>query len=51
MKLYFKTLHSESVRTTEVELFRENDQRVKAVGYFQRMFDRVLNATLLNNLL
>ena len=37
-------------------LFCENIQRVKVVGYFRRraptwMFDRILNATLLNNLL
>ena len=45
---------------TVVELFCRNSQRVKAVGYFcrrasscisDRMFDRILNATLPNNLL
>ena len=40
-----------SGRTTAVELFCGNDQRVKAVSYFRKkapswMFDRILNATL-----
>ena len=43
-------------RTPAVELFRKISQRVKAVGYFRRrtpswMFDKILNATLPNNLL
>ena len=46
--------HLESSQTSAVELFRGNSQRVKAVGYFhrrapscifERMFDRILNAT------
>ena len=50
----------ESSRTSAVELFCRNSQRVKAVRYFckrapscifDRMFDRILNATLPNNLL
>ena len=53
-------VHLESSRTSAVELFYKNSQRVKAVGYFcrrapscifDRMFDRILNATLSNNLL
>ena len=56
MKLYFETSHSESSRKTAVELFRDNDQRVKAVGYFSKsapswIFDKILNVTLPNNLL
>ena len=52
--------HLESSRTSAVELFCTNSQRVKAVGYFRRrapscifdrMFGRTLNATLPNNLL
>ena len=44
--------HLESSRTSEVELYCRNSQRIKAVGYFRRrapswMFDRILNATLL----
>ena len=35
MKLYFETAHSETSRTTAVESFCGNDQRVKAVGYFR----------------
>ena len=43
--------HLESSRTSEVELYCRNSQRIKAVGYFRRrapswMFDRILNATL-----
>ena len=53
-------VHLESRRTSVVELFCRNNQRVKTVGYFRRrapscifdsMFDRNLNATLQNNLL
>ena len=41
----------ESSRTSAVELYCGNSQRIKAVGYFRRrapswMFDRILNATL-----
>ena len=41
----------ESSRTSTVELYCGNSQRIKAVGYFRRrapswMFDRILNATL-----
>ena len=52
--------HLESIRTSPMELFCENRQRVKAVGCFRRrapscMFDRMFNwtliATLPNNLL
>ena len=52
--------HLVSSRTSAVELFFRNSQRVKAVGYFyrgapscifDRIFDRILNATLPNNLL
>ena len=52
--------HLESIRTSPVEPFCENSQRVKVVGYFcrrapscmyDRMFDRILIATLPNNLL
>ena len=52
--------HLESSRTSAVELFCRNSKCVKAVGYFRRrapscifdrMFDRILNATLPNNLL
>ena len=51
--------HLESSRTPAVELFCRNSQRVKAVGYFckrdtscifDRIFDRILIATLTNNL-
>ena len=47
--------HSESGKTTAVEMFCENSQRVKAAGYFHRRappwnFDRILNATRPNNL-
>ena len=51
--------HLESTRTCAVKLFCRNSQRVKPVGYFcrrapscisDRMFDRILNATLTNNL-
>ena len=35
IKLYFETAHSETSRTTAVESFCGNDQRVKAVGYFR----------------
>ena len=51
--------HLESSRTSAVEPFRRNSHRVKAVGYFlrratscifDRMFDRILNATLPKNL-
>ena len=47
-------------RKSTVELFCRNNQLVKTVGYFSikvpscvfdRMFDRILNATLLNSLL
>ena len=56
MKLYLETSHSESGQTTVMEPFCDNDQRVKAVDYFRKrapswMFDRILNATLPNNLL
>ena len=56
MKLYFETSHSESSRTPAEELFSENSQHVKAVGYFPKrapswMFDRILNVILLKNLL
>ena len=49
-----------SSQTAAVELFCRNSQRVNAVSYFcrrapscifHRMFDRILNATLPNNLL
>ena len=52
--------HLESSRTSAVELFCRNSKCVKAVGYFRRrapscifdrMFDRILNATLPNDLL
>ena len=52
--------HLESSRTSAAELFCRNSQHVKAVDYFcrrassyifDRMFDRILNATLPNNLL
>ena len=52
--------HLESSRTSAVEHFCRNSQRVKVIGYFcrrapscifDRMFDRILNATLSNNLL
>ena len=48
--------HMESSRTSAVELYCGNSQRIKAVGYFRRrapswMFDRILNATLPNNYL
>ena len=56
MKLYLETSHSESGRTTVMEPFCGNDQRVKAVDYFCKrapswMFDWILNATLPNNVL
>ena len=56
MKLYFETSDSESSRTVSMDLFCENSQRVKAVGYFctrapSWMFDKVLNVNLPNNLL
>ena len=43
-------------RTSAVEFFCGNSRRAKAVGYFPRktplqIFDRILNATLPNNLL
>ena len=50
--------HLESSRTSAVKRFCRNSQRVKPVGYFCRrapscifdkMFDRILNATLPNN--
>ena len=50
----------ESSRASAVEVFCRNSQRVKTVGYFRkkapscifdRMFDRILNATMSNNLL
>ena len=46
--------HLESSRTSAVELFYRNSQRIKTVGYFRRRvpswtFDRILNATLPNN--
>ena len=46
--------HLESSRTSAVELFCGNKQRIKVVGYFCRrapswMSDRILNATLPNN--
>ena len=50
----------EFIRKSTVELFCRNSQHVKTVGYFcikvpscvfDRMFDRILNATLLNSLL
>ena len=53
-------VHLESSQTSAVELFCRNSERVKGVGYFckrvpscifDRMFDRILNATLSNNLL
>ena len=53
-------VHLESGLTYAVELFCGNSQSVKVVGYFRRralswifdrMFDRILNATLPNNLL
>ena len=48
--------HLKSSRTSAVELYCGNSQRIKAVGYFRRrapswMFDRILNATLPNNYL
>ena len=51
MKLYFETTHSESSRTPAVELFSENSQRVKAVGYFHKrapswMFNMIQNVSL-----
>ena len=56
MKLYLEASHLQSVRTPAVELFCRNTQRVKAVGYIREaapswMFDRILSATLANNLL
>ena len=55
-KLYLQTSNSEYDRTAAVDLFYGNDQRVISVGSFHRrapswMYDRVLNATLPNNLL
>ena len=53
-------MHLESSRAFVGELFSRKRQRVKAVGYFcrratlcifDRMFDRILNATSPNNLL
>ena len=46
--------HLESSRTSAVDRFCENKQRIKAVGYFCRrtpswMFNRILNAILPNN--
>ena len=46
--------HLEFSRTYVVELFCGNNQRIKTVGYNRRraplrMFDSILNATLLNN--
>ena len=46
----------ESSRTSAVELYFRNSQRVKTVGYFRRrapswMFNRILKATLPNNYL
>ena len=46
--------HMESCRTTAVEFYCGNSQRIKAVGYFRRrapfwMFDRIVNVTLPNN--
>ena len=48
--------HLESSQTFAVEFFGGISQRVKAVDYFRRKapswtFDRILNATLPNNLL
>ena len=52
--------HLESNRTSVVEDFCRNSQHVEAVGYFRRrallwmfhrMFDRILNASMPNNLL
>ena len=52
--------YEKSSQTAAVELFSRNSQRVNAIGYFcrrapscifDRMFDRILNATLPNNLL
>ena len=48
--------HFKSNQTIAVEFFCGNSQRLSAVGYFYRrapsqMFDRILNATLFNNLL
>ena len=52
--------HLKSSWTSAEELFRRNSQHVKVVGFFRRrapscifdrMFDRILNATLSNNLL
>ena len=52
--------HLESCGTSAMELFSKNSQLVKGVCYFcrrapscifDRMFDRILNATLPNNLL
>ena len=56
MKLYLETSHSEFSRTTAVELFCGNKERVKAVSFFRRrtpswMFDRILNPTPSKNLL
>ena len=56
MKPYFETSHSESCWTFAVERFYATKQRVKVVGYFWRrapswIFDRILNASLTNNLL
>ena len=53
---YSKTSHSEFGRPIAVELFCGNSPRVKAIGYFRRrapswIFDKILNATLSNNLL
>ena len=52
--------YEKSSQTAAVELFSRNSQRVNAIGYFcrrapscifDRMFDRILNATLSNILL
>ena len=58
---YFKLeVYVKSSQTAAVELFCRNSPRVNAIGYFcrrapscifDRMFDRILNATLPNNLL
>ena len=49
-------VHLESSQTSVKELFCRNSQHYKTIGYFHTraalwMFDRVLNATLPNNLL
>ena len=56
----YQEAHLESIRTIVVELFCLINQRVKDISYFcrrasswmfDRKFDRILNATLPNNLL